>query len=201
MKKLLYILLFIPFLGCSPEEHSPSQDYEWAEGDIDEKDSLVSYFPRAIIAEDNADENSRMKSKPKTILPPPPSPPKPLDIPGLVPISEVDEMPCWKSCSAIKDLQEQKKCSDKAIVEFVGENLKFPPVFGRAFTPGMAVVRFVIEENGTFSHYRVLKDPGAGAGDNAIDVIKLFPLFEPAKVDGKPVKTEFTLPVRFKLAD
>ncbi len=135
-------------------------------------------------------------------IPPPPSlPPQPLEIPGLIHISKVDEKPYWKSCEVIMDEEWRKKCSNTAIKEFIYENIKRPVIAREGGIEGMAVVRFVVEKDGSFSHYRILKEPGGGSGDAAIDVVKLFPPFEPAKVDGKPVKTELTLPVKFRLED
>jgi protein TonB len=56
-------------------------------------------------------------------------------------------------------------------------------------------VSFVIEADGTLSGYKVLRDPGFGAGAEALRVLKLSPNWEPGVKDGKPVRSSYNLPI------
>ncbi|MNK14947.1 BlaR1 peptidase M56 [compost metagenome] len=61
-------------------------------------------------------------------------------------------------------------------------------------------VSFVIEEDGSMSDIKVVRDPGYGLGKEAVRVIKLIKeKWQPETQDGKPVKTSYTLPITINI--
>jgi protein TonB len=46
----------------------------------------------------------------------------------------------------------------------------------------------------------LLRDIGGGCGEEAVRVVKMMPKWIPGKQKGKPVRTQFNLPVKFKLS-
>lgn len=84
--------------------------------------------------------------------------------------------------------------------EFIRENLKYPAEARKSGKEGLVVVQFVVDRNGKISDPRIVKPLGAGTDEEALRVVKLFPDFEPAKQNGKPVEFQYTLPIRFGLA-
>jgi protein TonB len=46
----------------------------------------------------------------------------------------------------------------------------------------------------------ILRDPGGGLGEEGLRVIKLMPKWIPGRQDGKPVRVEFTMPIKIYLA-
>ena len=46
---------------------------------------------------------------------------------------------------------------------------------------------------------KVLRDIGGGCGAEAVRVVKAMPKWKPGKQRGKPVRTQFNLPVNFEL--
>jgi TonB family protein len=84
--------------------------------------------------------------------------------------------------------------------KFIGKNLKYPAEALRNGKDGLVVVQFVVDRNGKVSDAKVVKPLGSGTDEEAIRVVGLFPDFEPAKQNGKPVEYQFTLPFRFGIA-
>jgi hypothetical protein len=76
-------------------------------------------------------------------------------------------------------------------IKFVSENYHQPEVEGLY---GKVIVSFVIDIDGTIVDVKVIKDLGFGTGKEAIRVLKLCPKWTPAVQNGKPVRSEFTLP-------
>lgn len=103
-----------------------------------------------------------------------------------------------------KDLDLVKVSTDKTTKEkefsgginnfykFISQNYHQPDVEGLY---GKVIVSFVVDIDGSLVDIKVIKDLGFGAGKEAIRVLKLCPKWSPAVRDGKPVRSEFTLPI------
>lgn len=81
---------------------------------------------------------------------------------------------------------------------FIRKNLRWPETAQGAIM-GNVYVQVVVEPDGTLTNHRILRDIGGGCGQEALRVVKLMPRWSPGKIDGKPVRTVFNLPVRFSL--
>jgi hypothetical protein len=77
-------------------------------------------------------------------------------------------------------------------IKFVSENYHQPEVEGLC---GKVIVSFVIDIDGSLVDIKVIKDLGFGTGKEAIRVLKLCPKWTPGVQNGKPVRSEFTLPI------
>ena len=64
---------------------------------------------------------------------------------------------------------------------------------------GTVVVKFVVEKDGRITKASILREIGGGCGKEALRVINSMPKWSPGQQSGKPVRTEFTLPVQFQL--
>ncbi|ESU21067.1 hypothetical protein FEDK69T_26220 [Flavobacterium enshiense DK69] len=62
------------------------------------------------------------------------------------------------------------------------------------------MLSFVVEKDGSFTDVKVLRDPGYGAGKEAIRVLKSMPNWKPAIQNGRPVRSQFTLPITIQVA-
>ncbi|WP_116126868.1 energy transducer TonB [Lewinella sp. IMCC34183] len=116
----------------------------------------------------------------------------------------VEEMPMFLSddCPTEGSRWDRKPCADKAMLEFVYENVTYPAVAQKAEAEGMAVVSFIVEPDGTISEPTLQRDPGTGLGEEALRVVQLMQTttrWEPGLQNGKPVRARFNLPVKFDL--
>ena len=87
---------------------------------------------------------------------------------------------------------------EKAMFEFIGQNLKYPAEAQRKNVQGKVFVKFVVRTDGTTSDMEVLKGIGYGCDEETKRVIGLLKWI-PAKEKGKPVNIYFTMPVSFVL--
>ena len=88
---------------------------------------------------------------------------------------------------------------ERALMEFLKENVKYPPMAAKRNTQGRVVMTFVVDKTGKVSEIKVAKSVDIYLDTEAIRVCKLLPDFIPAKQNGEPVSVWFTLPITFKL--
>lgn len=113
----------------------------------------------------------------------------------------VEEMPSFAGCEDIEDYDERKTCSDKNIISFINKNIRYPELAIEEGIEGTAVVRFIIGKDGkiTTNEKSILRNPGAGTGKEALRIVNIMPDWIPGRNGGKPVKVQFTLPIKFTL--
>ncbi len=115
-----------------------------------------------------------------------------------------ESMPRFPGCEdqelASADL---KKCAEKKMLEFVYQNISYPDEARTAGVEGTVVIRFVIEEDGSISEAKIVKEIGSGCGAEALRVVELMNeqgvKWIPGIQYGKPVRVYFNLPVKYKL--
>ena len=111
----------------------------------------------------------------------------------------VEEMPRFPGCEDLKTRQQKDDCAMRKMLEFIIHNLKYPPEARQNGVGGTAIIRFVVERDGTLTHFEIARDPGAGCGEEALRVAQLMPPFVPGTQHGKPVRVEYNLPVKFSV--
>ena len=82
---------------------------------------------------------------------------------------------------------------------FIERSLIYPQAARDNKIEGKVYVTFTVEADGSISNVKVLRDIGGGCGEEAVRVVKMMPKWKPGKQRGKPVRTQFNLPVEFKL--
>lgn len=87
------------------------------------------------------------------------------------------------------------------LMKFLRDHLKYPAAAKRRGSQGRVVVKFVVDEKGNISEVSILESMDIDLDLEAIRVCRSLPRFRPAKVNGKPVKVWYILPVTFKLDD
>ncbi|MEM9835481.1 MAG: energy transducer TonB, partial [Bacteroidota bacterium] len=136
--------------------------------------------------------------------PPPPPPPPPPPAPKVEEIFKVvEQMPMFPGCEDIGNAAEQKQCAQKKLLEFIYGNIKYPAIARENGVEGMAVVSFVVEKDGKVTDAKVVRNPGAKTGEEALRVVNLMNQqgirWVPGQQGGRPVRVQFNLPVKFKL--
>ena len=115
----------------------------------------------------------------------------------------VEEMPRFPGCEHIANYEESKKCADKKMLEFIYKNIKYPQIARENNVEGTAVVAFVVEKDGSISNIKILRDPGAECGTEAVRVVELMrdlpQKWIPGQQGNENVRVQFNLPVRFRL--
>lgn len=111
----------------------------------------------------------------------------------------VEDNPAFPGCEGISDKAEKKRCADEKMLQFIYSNIKYPAIARENGVEGMAVIKFVVEKDGSITSPEIARDIGAGCGAEALRVVQMMPKWEPGKQRGRAVRVQFNLPVKFKL--
>ena len=120
--------------------------------------------------------------------------------------SFADEAPRFPSrCETLDTIARVKsECSQAALLTYVNQRVGYPHEARVNKVSGTVVISFVVEKNGVLSRAKILKDPGAGLGLSALRAVAEMAgrvRFRPAIKDGKPVRFNYVLPIRFRLEE
>ena len=88
---------------------------------------------------------------------------------------------------------------DDARMKYLKDNLKYPQLARESGIDGTVYIEFIVERDGSISKPVIKRDIGGGCGDEALRVVKSMPKWAPGKQRGKPVRTQFVLPIKFIL--
>lgn len=116
----------------------------------------------------------------------------------------VEHMPRFydENCSEENSI-EAKQCSQRAMLTYVYSNINYPTEARKNGVEGMAVVSFIVDAKGWIHSPKIIRDPGAGTGQEALRVIeKMMSEVQwiPGTHRGEAVEVEFNLPIKFALA-
>ena len=81
----------------------------------------------------------------------------------------------------------------------VSRNVAYPKKARQLNIQGKVYVRFIIEKDGYVSNVEVARSADPELDAEAARVIRMLPRMEPAKVNGKPVRIRYTIPINFRL--
>ena len=84
--------------------------------------------------------------------------------------------------------------------KLISNNIKYPDAAKKNNIEGTVFVSFVVEKDGSLTDIQALKKLGHGTDEEAIRVMELSEKWTPGKVDGKAVRVQYSLPVKFKLS-
>ncbi len=88
---------------------------------------------------------------------------------------------------------------EREMLLYLRDNIRYPAIASENGIEGLVVVQFVVNEDGNISDLKVMKGVPGGCSEEAVRVIKKMPLWSPDKQNGRAVKVQFTVPVRFSL--
>ena len=114
-------------------------------------------------------------------------------------VEEVQEV---KEESVVFEVVEQMPSfpgGEKALMEFLSKNTKYPSVAEENGIQGRVVCTFVVETNGSITDVKVVRAVDPALDREAVRVIKSMPKWIPGKQNGKAVRVKYTVPVNFKL--
>lgn len=101
------------------------------------------------------------------------------------------------------------QCSQASLMSFVNGNIVYPWEARENDIQGTVVVTFVVEKDGLISNPTILRDIGGGCGDEAMRVLNGMNqalkdanlAWIPGLRNGQKIRTQYTLPVKFRLQD
>jgi len=94
---------------------------------------------------------------------------------------------------------ELKACSDRAMLIEIYNNIKYPNIARHVGQEGVTRTQFVIEADGSMSDIHVIRGISKPIANECKRVVKLLDGWRPGTQDGKAVRVQFNLPIRFRL--
>jgi len=89
---------------------------------------------------------------------------------------------------------------EQELLMYLSKHIRYPEAARMAgISSQVAVVSFVVNTDGSITDIAVLKDPGAGCGNEVLRVVSGMPRWVPGESNGHAVRVRFYLPVRFEL--
>ena len=120
------------------------------------------------------------------------------------PLIIADQMPRFPGCEDLElSPKEKEKCSQKELLDYIYDELKYPAMARSTGIEGQVVLRFVVEKDGSVGNIKLLRDIGGGCGNAAVETVEsmnqLPKKWRPGMQKGHPVRVMYTLPIKFKL--
>ncbi|OXB13384.1 energy transducer TonB [Flavobacterium reichenbachii] len=79
--------------------------------------------------------------------------------------------------------------------KFAGHFFKVPKTPDGVLLKGKIYVTFVVEEDGSLTGFRVLRDLGYGTGEEALRILRMSQKWIPGEIHGEIVAAQYTLPI------
>lgn len=171
------------------------------------------YEPVAKTSEDSSTDLRKVLPEPP---PPPPVPPIPYPGPEPDPFPYPEPEPDWEielppppmpdssrsQVDPIDDFPEiraEYPEGEKALMEFIKDNLNYPVMCKEMGIQGRVFVSFVIEKDGAVSTVKVVRGIHELLDKESVRVIKKMPNWKPAETRGRKVRSKMILPFNFRL--
>ncbi|MGD1982082.1 MAG: energy transducer TonB, partial [Flavobacteriales bacterium] len=90
-------------------------------------------------------------------------------------------------------------CFQQQLLKFVGKNFQVSEAMMMFSNAEKVFVEFIIEKDGHVRQAKVVRGEDELISEEAIRMVKSLPEFTPAKINGKPVRMSYILPVNVKL--
>lgn len=117
-----------------------------------------------------------------------------------------EEQPLFPGCEKLDTTIEViRQCASQQLLGFIYQNVRYPQEALNQKIEGTVVLTFVVEKDGTISSPKIVKDIGGGCGLEALRVVgqmnEVGVRWIPGKNKGQPVRSLFSLPVRFRIKE
>ncbi|EAZ79090.1 energy transducer TonB [Algoriphagus machipongonensis] len=119
--------------------------------------------------------------------------------PAEIIISEppVDDIP--DEIREFVEVQASFKGGMEKWYEYLKKNLNYPTQARRMGIEGTVIVRFVVNTDGSIQDIEAVRTIGGGCDEEAMDVIRNSPKWNPGRMSDRPVRSRMTMPIRFRL--
>jgi len=88
---------------------------------------------------------------------------------------------------------------EKGLALYLAQNLRYPKGAQKKGIQGQVILRFLVNEKGSISDIQVFKKLQNDCDSEASRLVQKMPKWIPGKLNSKPVKAYYNLPINFKL--
>lgn len=110
----------------------------------------------------------------------------------------IQEIPLFPGCKPKLNSQKRKICFNKKMKAHIAKNFNYPKKAMEMGISGKVSIMFTIGEDGIIRNKRY-KSPHPLLTQEANRIVSKLPKMIPGKINGKPVKIPFAIPITFRL--
>lgn len=118
---------------------------------------------------------------------------------GIAEFEKVERMPCLLEFANIENDSIRSLQSNQALLRAIYKDIKYPTTDRENSVEGTVYVKFTIDENGKVQSLKVLRAPSLAMMLEAKKAVNRLPPWSPGIQDGKAVRVQMNLPIKFKL--
>jgi protein TonB len=87
----------------------------------------------------------------------------------------------------------------KALFDYLAENVRYPDDCEDTCVQGRVIVSFVVERDGRITEAKVVKSVYQSLDEEALRVVSGMPKWAPGKLNGEAIRTKYVIPITFKV--
>jgi protein TonB len=125
--------------------------------------------------------------------------PDPVDPSEVFSFVQVETMPVFQGCEDAIGNDALYQCMNVQLMRFIAREFNVSERMMQFSSGEKVYVEFIIEKNGDVSEAKMVRGSDELVGEEAIRVVQSLPDFTPAKLNGKPVRMSYILPINVKL--
>jgi len=111
----------------------------------------------------------------------------------------VEQMPKFPGCESISSEGESKACAQRKMLAFIYSDIRYPADARERGIEGTAIIRYVIDRDGSIIKVETVRGISQTIEAECLRLVNSMPDWNPGYQDGKPVKVQYNLPIKFKL--
>ena len=112
--------------------------------------------------------------------------------------AQVESMPVFAGCEDALTNNERYACMNNQLMAYVSSNFEVTERMIQFSRGEKLFVEFIIEKHGQVLNATIVRGENELIGEEALRVVKSLPRFTPAKMNGKPVRMSYILPINVK---
>ncbi|GAB2694877.1 M56 family metallopeptidase [Mucilaginibacter koreensis] len=85
--------------------------------------------------------------------------------------------------------------------KFLGRTIHYPAKARETGIQGRVIVTFIVEKDGSLSDVKAVRGPGYGLDEEAVRAVSNSSKWAAGRQNGRPVRTQYTVPIQFSLPD
>ena len=117
-----------------------------------------------------------------------------------LPLALIGQKPIYPGCESIADEDARYACLQTELARFIATTTDYPQYLRSMGVSGRAYVQFTVDEKGHVVDVKAVSgrvDPQLEKA--AAEAVRQLPDFTPGKHNGLPARTQFIVPVNFRL--
>ena len=112
--------------------------------------------------------------------------------------TQVESMPVFAGCEEALTNDERYACMNSQLMAYVSSNFEVTERMIQFSRGEKLFIEFIIEKNGEVRNATIVRGEDELIAEEALRVVKSLPRFTPAKMNGKPVRMSYILPINVK---